>query len=127
MVIVLYESKLTEYSHTSHLFTIFSEVKMDLHKNLGSPELRLVQFAEITPLFTVDDLRTRYGRATSDRTIFNMLNRLKKQGRVRTLTSGVYSGALSSGPSSRYEVPGKLRPDAVIACHSALELHGVAN
>lgn len=100
---------------------------MDLHKNLGSPELRLVQFAEITPLFTVDDLRTRYGRATSDRTIFNMLNRLKKQGRVRTLTSGVYSGALSSGPSSRYEVPGKLRPDAVIACHSALELHGVAN
>lgn len=100
---------------------------MTLHKNPRSRELPLVQYAEITPLFTVDDLRARYGRATSDRTIFNMLDRLKQQGRVRALTSGVYSGALSSGPSNRYQVPGKLRPDAVIACHSALEFHGVAN
>jgi predicted transcriptional regulator of viral defense system len=86
-----------------------------------------VRYVETTPLFTVADLRLLYGDAMSDRTIFNMLDRLKKQERVRSVTRGVYSGVRSPGPPSRYEVPSKLRPDAVIACHSALEFHGVAN
>ena len=86
-----------------------------------------MRYVETTPLFTVADLRLLYGDAMSDRTIFNMLDRLKKQERVRSVTRGVYSGVRSPGPPSRYEVPSKLRPDAVIACHSALEFHGVAN
>ena len=86
-----------------------------------------MRYVETTPLFTVADLRLLYGDAMSDRTIFNMLDRLKKQERVRSVTRGVYSGVRSSGLTSRYDVPSKLRPDAVIACHSALEFHGVAN
>jgi predicted transcriptional regulator of viral defense system len=85
------------------------------------------QFAQSTPLFTLKEARDRYGRDAHSRSILNMLHRLKRQGRVRQLANGVYAGALAGAPLNRYLVPAALREDAVVALHSALEWHGVAN
>ncbi len=89
--------------------------------------LPLVRYAETTPLFTLNDLRDRYGGQSSDRTIRNMLYRLKREGRVLAISTGIYRGRLSALPLDRHEVPAKLRSDAVLAFHSALEFHGNAN
>ena len=89
--------------------------------------LPLVIFAETTPLFTLDDLRERYGKRSGDRSIRNMVYRLKLQGRIRRVAAGVYTGTLAGTPFNRYAVPARLREDAVVAFHSGLEFHGVAN
>jgi predicted transcriptional regulator of viral defense system len=85
------------------------------------------QYAQYTPLFTVREARERYGKDMHSRSLPNLLHRLKTQGRVRFLANGVYAGALAAAPPNRYRVPRALRDDAVVALHSALELHGVAN
>ena len=90
-------------------------------------ELRLTQYAQTAPLVTLEDLRRRYSHRSSDRSIRNLLYRMKRDGRLRALTKGIYTGAFAAAPLNRYSVPGKLRRDAVVAFHSALELHGVAN
>lgn len=91
------------------------------------PHVSFTHFAQSTPLFTLKQARDRYAKDAHSRSILNMLHRLKRQGRVRQLAQGVYSGALSSAPPNRYLVPSALRDDAVVAFHSALEWHGVAN
>lgn len=91
------------------------------------PKVSLTQFAQSSPLFTLEELGDRYGKKGSNRSVRNMLYRLKRQGRVRQLTKGVYAGALATASVNRYTVPSKLREDAVVAFHSALEFHGVAN
>jgi predicted transcriptional regulator of viral defense system len=85
------------------------------------------QYAQSTSLFTVREARDLYGKDERSRSILNQLHRLKTQGRVRLVANGVYAGALSVAPLNRYRVPYALREDAVVALHSALELHGVAN
>jgi len=85
------------------------------------------QYAQSTPLFTVREARDLYGKDERSRSILNLLHRLKTQGRVRLVANGVYAGALSAAPFNRHRVPNALRDDAVVALHSALELHGVAN
>src|SRR6516164_9275107 len=91
------------------------------------PRVTLTLFAQSSPLFTLEELGHRYGKKGPSRSVRNMLYRLKRQGRVRQLTKGVYSGALATTSVNRYSVPGKLRKDSVVAFHSALEFHGVAN
>src|SRR5216684_7566138 len=93
---------------------------MDVH-------VPFTQFAQSAPLFTLKDARDRYGKDAHSRSILNMLHRLKRQGRVRQLANGVYAGTLASAPPNRYLVPSALRADAVVAFHSALEWHGIAN
>ena len=96
----------------------------------GAPKghaMPLVKYLETTPLFTVDEIKDRFQKRSSARTILNVLHRIKQQGRVRAVARGVYAGASSSTPLNRYAVPGRLCPDAVVAFHSALEFHGVAN
>jgi predicted transcriptional regulator of viral defense system len=85
------------------------------------------QYAQSAPLFTIEEARNLYRKDKRNRTILNQLHRLKRQGRVRLVANGVYAGALVDIPLSRYRVPHALRSDAVVALHSALELHGVAN
>ncbi|HEV2305265.1 MAG TPA: hypothetical protein VGR93_07085 [Candidatus Acidoferrales bacterium] len=85
------------------------------------------QFAQSAPLFTLKEARERYAKDERSRSLTNMLHRLKRQGRVRQLANGVYRGTLASTPLDRYRVPDALRDDAVVAFHSALEWHGVAN
>jgi predicted transcriptional regulator of viral defense system len=91
------------------------------------PDVRFTQFAQSAPLFTLSEARKRYAKDTRSRSLVIMLQRLKHQGRIRQLTKGVYAGALAAGPLNRYRVPTALREDAVLALHSALEWHGVAN
>jgi predicted transcriptional regulator of viral defense system len=95
--------------------------------NVMDPHVSFTHFAQSTPLFTLKQARDRYAKDAHSRSILNMLHRLKRQGRVRQLAHGVYSGALASTPPNRYLVPSALREDAVVAFHSALEWHGVAN
>ena len=87
----------------------------------------LVRYAETARLFSLDELRQRYGNRTGNRSLSNLVHRLKRQGRIRAISAGVYTGALSGAPFNRFALPAKLRPDAVIAFHSALELAGMAN
>ena len=89
--------------------------------------LPFTQFAQSTPLFTLDEARKRYDKDDRNRSLLNLLQRLKKQSRVRQIANGVYAGALSAVPLNRYRVPAALRDDAVVALHSALEFHGLAN
>src|SRR2546429_896715 len=91
------------------------------------PRVSLTQFAQSSPLFTLEEVGHRYGKKKLTRSVRNMLYRLKRQGRVRQLTKGVYVGALATASVNRYGVPSKLRKDAVVAFHSALEFHGIAN
>lgn len=91
------------------------------------PKIPLTQFAQSSTLFTLEELGHRYGKKERSRSVRNMLYRLKRQGRIRQLTKGVYAGALATASVNRYSVPSKLRKDAVVAFHSALEFHGVAN
>jgi predicted transcriptional regulator of viral defense system len=100
---------------------------MNLHENKAKRQTPLAQYAETTTLFTLNELRRRYGPKTGDRSIDTVLYKLKRQERVRTICAGIYAGALSQVPLNRYAVPCKLREDAVIAFHSALEFLGVAN
>ena len=90
-------------------------------------QLPFTQFAQSSPLFALDEARTLYKKDEQNRSLLNSLHRLKKQGRVRQLANGVYVGAFSALPLNRYRVPAALRYDAVVALHSALEFHGLAN
>jgi predicted transcriptional regulator of viral defense system len=90
-------------------------------------QLRFTQFAQSTPLFTLDEARKLYKKDERNRSLSNLLQRLKKQRRVRQIANGVYAGTLAATPLNRYRVPSALRNDAVVALHSALEFHGLAN
>src|SRR5260370_12404356 len=59
--------------------------------------------------------------------MINILQRVRRQGRIRQLANGAYAGPLAAVPLDRYRVPDALRDDAVVSLHSALEWHGVAN
>jgi predicted transcriptional regulator of viral defense system len=91
------------------------------------PQVPFTQYAQSTPLFTVREARERYGKDMHSRSVLNLLHRLKTQGRVRLVANGVYAGSITAAPLNRYRVPRALRDDAVVALHSALELHGVVN
>jgi predicted transcriptional regulator of viral defense system len=91
------------------------------------PKVSLTQFAQSSPLFTLEELGHRYGKKGPSRSVRNMLYRLKRDGRVRQLTKGDYAGAFATASLNRYGLPGKLREDAAVAFHSALEFHGAAN
>jgi predicted transcriptional regulator of viral defense system len=85
------------------------------------------QFAQSTPLFTLDEARKLYKKDERNRSLLNLAHRLKHQGRVRQIANGVYAGTFATTPLNRYRVPAALREDAVVALHSALEFHGLAN
>lgn len=100
---------------------------MNLDEKTFRRTIPLAQHAETSSVFTLGDLRERYGDSLGDRSIDTVLYKLRRQARVRTICPGVYAGALSQVPLNRYALPSKLRQDAVIAFHSALEFHGLAN
>lgn len=87
----------------------------------------LVRYAETTPLFTFEDVTARFGSKTRRQTLSNVLYRLRRQERIKSLAPGLYAGVLAASVPDRFSVPGKLRKDAVISFHSALEFHGFAN
>lgn len=89
--------------------------------------LPFTQFAQSAPLFTLKEARKLYNKDEGNRSLLNLVHRLKRQGRVRQIANGVYAGTFATTPLNRYRVPAALREDAVVALHSALEFHGLAN
>ena len=122
----MYENVEPTSLHTQSEKHTSSESKA-VYMRESKPRVTLTQFAQSSPLFTLEELGHRYGKKGPSRSVRNMLYRLKRQGRVRQLTKGVYAGALATASVNRYSVPSKLRKDAVVAFHSALEFHGIAN
>ena len=53
------------------------------------------QFAQSAPLFTLDEARKRYNKDDRNRSLLNLLQRLKKQSRVRQIANGVYVGVVN--------------------------------
>jgi predicted transcriptional regulator of viral defense system len=90
-------------------------------------DLPFTQFAQSSPLFTLNEARLRYKKDEQNRSLPNLVHRLKHQGRVKQIANGVYAGTFATTPLNRYRVPAALREDAVVALHSALESHGLAN
>jgi predicted transcriptional regulator of viral defense system len=125
-LVILYENIEAEHSHI-HSRRLTSSESKEVYMREAKPQVSLTQFAQYSSLFTLEELAHRYGKKKPTRSVRNMLYRLKRQGRVRQLTKGVYAGALATASVNRYSVPNKLRRDAVVAFHSALEFHGVAN
>ena len=60
-----------------------------MNENVVKPKVSLTQYVQSSPLFTLDELREQYGKKSQDRSVRNMLYRLKRQGRVRQLTKEV--------------------------------------
>jgi predicted transcriptional regulator of viral defense system len=89
--------------------------------------LPFTQFAQSSSLFTLNEVRKLYKKDERNRSLLNLVHRLKHQGRVRQIANGVYAGTFATTPLNRYRVPAALREDAVVALHSALEFHGLAN
>jgi predicted transcriptional regulator of viral defense system len=89
--------------------------------------LPFTQFAQSAPLFTLKEARRLYKKDERNRSLLNLLHRLKHQDRVRQIANGVYAGTFAAAPLNRYLVPAALREDALVALHSALEFHGLAN
>lgn len=89
--------------------------------------LPFTQFAQSAPIFTLDEARKLYKKDRRNRSLLNLVQRLKKQGRVRQIANGVYAGTFTPVPLNRYRVPSALRDDALVSLHSALEFHGLAN
>jgi predicted transcriptional regulator of viral defense system len=99
-----------------------------------NPSRSANRFFAAHPVFTVAEFETWYafGRATSDRTVGAVLAYHAKSGHLVRIRKGLYAAvpAVSepaSTPVDPFLVASKLTPDAILAYHTALELHGKAH
>jgi predicted transcriptional regulator of viral defense system len=94
-------------------------------RNLSAP------FFSATPVFTRADYARAVGRASGEKTVTTMLAQHIKAGNIKRIARGLYASVPKhADPASwwvdRFLLASRLRADAVIAYHSALELHGFA-
>lgn len=94
-------------------------------RNLSAP------FFSATPVFTREEYACAVGRASTDKTLTAMLAQHAKAGNIKRIARGVYASVPKHADSrtwrvDRFLAASKLRAGAVIAFHSALELHGYA-
>lgn len=82
------------------------------------------------PVFTRAEFERALGERgpRSPRTVTSHLVRWQREGRIRKLKAGLYVGAAAPGLGSPdpYAVAARMAPDAELAYHTALELHGHA-
>jgi predicted transcriptional regulator of viral defense system len=88
-------------------------------------------FFSATPVFTRADYARAVGRASGDKTVTTMLSQHVKAGNIKRIARGLYASVPKhADPATwsvdRFLLASRLRPDAVIGFHSALELHGYA-
>ena len=88
-------------------------------------------FFSATPVFTRADYARAVGRAPADKTVTAMLSQHVKAGNIKRIARGLYASVPKhADPATwwvdRFLLASRLRPDAVIGYHSALELHGYA-
>ena len=95
--------------------------------------MRLDQFFHTHPVFTTQELG-RFLAARGAATVSNrntLLAHHEKQGRIVRVRRGLYASVPpgqdpSSCPVDAYLLASKMAPDAVLAYHTALEIHGKA-
>lgn len=83
------------------------------------------------PVFRREDYAAAVNRQTDDKVVTAMLAQHLKAGNIKRLVRGVYAsvpphGDATAWAADRFLAASRLRRDAVIAYHSALELHGCA-
>ena len=96
-----------------------------MSRTLSSP------FFSATPVFTRADYARAVGRAPADKTVTAMLSQHVKAGNIKRIARGLYASVPKHADAAtwwvdRFLLASRLRPEAVIGYHSALELHGYA-
>lgn len=94
-------------------------------RNLSAP------FFSATPVFRRAEYARAVGRRSQDKTVTAMLAQHMRAGNIKRLARGVYASVPKhADPKTwwvdRLLVASRLRPEAVIGYHSALEAHGCA-
>ncbi len=88
-------------------------------------------FFSANPVFRREDYAAAVGRQSEDKVVTAMLAQHLKAGNIKRMSRGVFASVPPHGEATtwavdRFLAASRLRRDAVIAYHSALELHGCA-
>jgi predicted transcriptional regulator of viral defense system len=88
-------------------------------------------FFSANPVFRREDYAAAVGRRANDKVVTVMLAQHLKAGNIKRMARGVFATVPSHGDAGawtvdRFLAASRLRRDAVLAYHSALELHGCA-
>ncbi len=88
-------------------------------------------FFSANPVFRREDYAAAVGRRTGDKVVTAMLAQHLKAGNIMRLARSVYASVPAHGEAKswivdRFLAASRLRQGAIIAYHSALELHGCA-
>jgi predicted transcriptional regulator of viral defense system len=88
-------------------------------------------FFSAHPVFRREEYARAIGRDTADRTVSALLTKHLKAGNIRRVARSVFAAVpphveAANWVVDRYLAAAKLKPDAILAYHSALELHGAA-
>ena len=94
-------------------------------RNLSAP------FFSATPVFRRADYAQAVGRRSDDKTVTSMLAQHVRAGHIKRLARGFYASLPKHADPAcwwvdRFLVASRLRPEAVIGYHSALEAHDCA-
>lgn len=84
------------------------------------------EYLEKTPVFTIEEFKSEFPTVTG----YNLLSRAVGAGKALRVSRGLYAsstGQYAGVMQDRYRIAAKLASDAVIAFHSALDLHGIAH
>ena len=101
------------------------------HSETTMPRFISAPFFSARPVFRRDEYAAAVGRRPDDRTITAMLTQHLQAGNIRRIARGVFASVPKHADArtwsvDRFLAASRLRRDGVIACHSALELHGCA-
>ena len=95
------------------------------------PKLISAPFFSANPVFRRAEYAAAVGREPNDKVVTAMLTQHLQAGNIRRIARGVFASVpkhadAKSWRVDRFLAASRLRPDGVIAYHSALELHGCA-
>lgn len=88
-------------------------------------------FFSAHPVFRREEYARALGRVNDDRTVGSLLSKHLKAGNIQRIARSVFAAVPPHADAAtwvidRYLAASKLKPDAILAYHSALELHGAA-
>lgn len=88
-------------------------------------------FFSAHPVFRREEYAKAVGRRSEDPVVSSMLTQHLKAGNIKRVARGVFASVPAHADAvtwrtDRFLAASRLKPDAVIAYHSALELHGAA-
>ncbi len=95
------------------------------------PRLISAPFFSAHPVFRRSEYAAAVGRRSQDKVVTTMLAQHLRAGNIRRIARGVFASVPKHADAAKWSVDrflaaSRLRRDAVIAYHSALELHGCA-